>query len=72
MDVAVRAIAVFLEVAVLAALAYCILNCVRLILFDFGVRKSAFGKPLVIAFIAVGFIVVLFFVSHLVSFYPRT
>ena len=71
MDVFVRAIAIFLEVLVLAALIYCFLNAVRLIVFDFGIKKEKFNKVLVMGLLAIGGVLVAFFATHLVTLYPR-
>lgn len=69
MDVLLRVIAIFIEVVILAAIIYCLLNGVRLTLFDLGLR-SKYGKVVTMALMVAGFIVVLFFIAHLTVFYP--
>ena len=69
MDQALRAIAIFLEVVVLTGIIYCILNGVRLALFDFGIG-SKYTKVIVMAVVAAGSLLVVFFIVHLSIFYP--
>jgi succinate dehydrogenase/fumarate reductase cytochrome b subunit len=69
MDVLVRTIAIVIEVIILAALAYSVLNGVRLIASDFGVGPK-YNKAIVMILLAVGFIIVIFFIAHLTAFYP--
>ena len=69
MDIFLRTIAIILEVALLAVIAYAILNGARLTAFDLGV-KPKYGKALTMALLAVGIIVVVFFIAHLTTFYP--
>ncbi len=66
---ALRVLAVFLEVLVLAGIVFCILYGVRLILADFGVGPK-YNKILAMALIAGGCILVVFFATHLSAFYP--
>lgn len=69
MDIFLRAIAIFIEVAILIALAYCVLNGVRLTVFDLGIGPR-YSRAVTMALIAVGIIVVVFFIAHLTTFYP--
>ncbi len=69
MDSALRGIAVFLEVLVLTAVLYCILNAVRLAAFDFGIVPK-YNRPIVMILTAAGAILVVFFATHLSIFYP--
>jgi hypothetical protein len=69
MDAALRGIAVFLEVVVLTGVLYCILSGVRLAVLDFGVAAK-FSRPIVLILAAAGSILVVFFASHLSTFYP--
>lgn len=69
MDSALRGIAVFLEVLVLTAVLYCILNAVRLAAFDFGIAPK-YNRPIVLILTAAGTILVVFFATHLSIFYP--
>jgi len=71
MDIAIRALAISLEVVVLAALAYCFLNAVRLIAYDFGVKRAPFNQVIVVVLIALGGVLVTFFITHLITLYPR-
>jgi len=69
MDILVRTIAIILEVLLLAAIAYSVLNGVRLTAFDLGIGPK-YSKAIVMALLAVGFIVLIFFIAHLTAFYP--
>ncbi len=69
MDIVLRTIAIFLEVILLAAIAYSVLQGVRLIISDLGVG-SRYNKVLTMFLIVVGIMVVIFFIAHLTSFYP--
>ena len=69
MDVLVRTIAILLEVLILAAIAYSVLNGVRLTAFDLGIGPK-YSKAIAMALLAVGFIVLIFFIAHLTAFYP--
>jgi len=69
MDVLLRSIAVFIEVLILAAIAYHILNGVRLMIFDMGL-KPVYANIIAIVFVAAGFVLVTFFSAHLITFYP--
>jgi succinate dehydrogenase/fumarate reductase cytochrome b subunit len=69
-DGALRGIAIFLEVLVLTAILYCILNAVRLAAFDFGIAQKKYNRPIVLILTAAGIILVIFFTTHLSLFYP--
>ncbi|OGO24864.1 MAG: hypothetical protein A2144_04150 [Chloroflexi bacterium RBG_16_50_9] len=69
MDILLRTIAIFVEIAILAAIAYSVLNGVRLAVFDLGVGPK-YSKIIAMALLAVGFIVLIFFIAHLTAFYP--
>ena len=69
MDILLRAIAVFIEVIILIILFYFILNGVRLLLFDMGI-SSKYSKIIAMVFIAVGCVIAVFLISHLIAFYP--
>ena len=69
MDSFLRAIAVIVEVAILTGIIYALLNGVRLIAFDMGI-KHKYNKSIIMALLAVGSIVVMFFIAHLTIFYP--
>jgi succinate dehydrogenase/fumarate reductase cytochrome b subunit len=69
MDIALRALAIFIEVIILIAMFYFILNGVRLILFDLGITQK-YSKVITMALIAIGCVLAVFFISHLTAFYP--
>ena len=69
MDILLRTIAIIIEVVLLVAITYAILNGVRLSAFDLGVGRK-YGKAIAMMLIAVGFILVIFFIAHLITFYP--
>jgi hypothetical protein len=69
MDTFIRTIAIIIEVIILTLIAYTMLKAVRLTAFDLGI-KSKYGKAITMALFAVGFIVVIFFIAHLTTFYP--
>jgi len=69
MEQFLRVVAVFLEVAVLSAILYCMLNGVRLALLDFGIGPK-YSRVIVMALAAAGSLLVVFFVAHLSTFYP--
>ena len=70
MDIFVRSIAIFLEVVLLAVIAYSILYGVKLAVLDLG-AGTKYNKVLTMAIVALGFIVVIFFIAHLTTFYPE-
>jgi succinate dehydrogenase/fumarate reductase cytochrome b subunit len=69
MDQFLRVIAILLEVLVLSAILYCLLNGVRLALLDFGVGPK-YSKAIVMTLAAAGSLLVVFFIAHLSTFYP--
>ena len=69
MDILLRAIAIFIEVVLLAAIMYCLLTGVRLTVFDLGLRPK-YKKVVAMALVLVGCVVVVFFIAHLTAFYP--
>ena len=69
MNILLRAIAILIELALLGLIAYVMLNGVRLIIFDLGARQK-YQKVIVMALVAVGVISVVFFIAHLIAFYP--
>jgi succinate dehydrogenase/fumarate reductase cytochrome b subunit len=69
MDLLLRTIAIIIEVVILAAIAYVILNGVRLAALDLGI-KPKYNRVIIMAFFAVGVIIVAFFIAHLTTFYP--
>jgi len=69
MDVLLRTIAIIIEVLILAAIAYAVFNGARLAVLDLGV-KPKYNKAIIMFLLAVGCILVVFFIAHLTTFYP--
>ncbi|MFC2005296.1 hypothetical protein ACFLUY_03630 [Chloroflexota bacterium] len=69
MDILVRTIAIIIEVLLLSAIAYSILNGIRLMVFDLGLG-TRYSKVMAVMLTAVGVLIVVFFVAHLTTFYP--
>ena len=69
MDIFLRTIAIIIEVLILAVIAYAVLNGVRLTAFDLGIRPK-YSKAIAMVLLAVGFLIVVFFIAHLTAFYP--
>ncbi len=64
-----RAIAIAIEVLILAGVIFALLWALRLTIFDLGLGKKY--KNLITMFlVAIGVICVVFFIAHLTSFYP--
>ena len=70
MDVALRIIAIIIEVLILAVIAFAVLKGVKLTATDLGIGPK-FSRIIIMALLAVGFIVVIFFIAHLSTFYPE-
>ena len=69
MDTFLRALAILAEASILAAIIYALLSGVWLTVFDLGLG-SKYRKIMAIALVLTGFTAVLFFIAHLISFYP--
>ena len=69
MDVFIRSIAIFVEVVLLAVIAYSFLQGIRLTAMDLG-AGAKYKKELTMAMVVMGIIVVVFFIAHLTTFYP--
>ena len=69
MDTFIRVIAIFVEVAILAGIIYCLLSGVWLTIFDLGIGPK-YKRALAIALGLGGCLAVVFFIAHLTSFYP--
>ncbi len=69
MDTFLRIIAIIIEVLILTAITYAVFNGVRLAALDLGV-KPRYNRMMVMALCAVGFILLIFFIAHLTTFYP--
>ena len=69
MDILLRSISILIEVIILLAMFYFILNGVRLILFDLGITQK-YSKIISVVLIAAGCVLAVFVISHLTAFYP--
>jgi len=69
MDILLRTIAIIIEVVILAAIAYSVLNGVRLAAFDLGIGPK-YSQAIAMVLLAVGLLIVVFFIAHLTTFYP--
>ena len=69
MDIFLRIIAIIIEVLILGVITYAVLNGARLTVFDLGVRTK-YNRVVGMALIAVGIILMVFFIAHLTTFYP--
>ena len=65
-----RAIAITIEVIILAGVIFSLLQAVRLTIFDLGLGKK-YKNMITMFLIVIGIVCVVFFISHLISFYPR-
>lgn len=64
-----RVIAIIIESLILAAIAYAVFNGLRLAALDLGVRAK-YNRAMTLALFAVGFILLVFIIAHLTTFYP--
>ena len=69
MDILVRTFAIIIEVVLLVAITYSVLIGVRLTAFDLGVGPK-YSKAVAMMLLAIGVIIVVFFIAHLTTFYP--
>lgn len=69
MDNPFRIIAIIIEAVILTASIYAMLNGARLAIFDLGIGPK-YSKAIAMALLAVGVIIVVFFIAHLSTFYP--
>jgi len=69
MGILFRTIAIIMEVVLLVVITYSVLNGVRLTAFDLGIGPK-YSKAIAMMLLAVGFIIVVFFIAHLTAFYP--
>jgi hypothetical protein len=70
MEALIRIIAVIIEVFLLAGVAYAVLSGVRLAALDLGIRAK-YSRAVTMGLFAIGFIVLVFFIAHLSTFYPE-
>jgi succinate dehydrogenase/fumarate reductase cytochrome b subunit len=69
MDVFLKVVAIIVEVAILSAIVYVMLNALRLTVFDLGVRPK-YNRAISLVLFLAGIILVIFFIAHLTTFYP--
>lgn len=69
MDTFLRVLAIIVEVLILAALIYALLRGVQLTVFDLGLEPK-YKKIVVLALVLAGSAAIVFFIAHLISFYP--
>lgn len=69
MDILLRTIAVFIEVAIVAGIMYALLTSVFLTAFDLGLG-ARYRKLVATLLITAWCLSVAFFIAHLTSFYP--
>ena len=69
MDIVLRVIGIVIEVILLTAVVYALLKGVKLTLFDLGLGQK-YDRATNMVLIALSCIVVIFFIAHLVTFYP--
>lgn len=69
MEVFVRVISILIEILILSVLIYALLKGVWLFLFDIGLA-ARYRKALTMLLVLAGSMAVVFFISHLFSFYP--
>jgi succinate dehydrogenase/fumarate reductase cytochrome b subunit len=69
MDMLIRVAAIAIEVIILAAIVYALLNGARLIILDIGVKQK-YNRMLTVVLTVGWVILVVFFIAHLTTFYP--
>ena len=69
MGILLRIIAIIMEVVLLVAITYSVLNGVRLTAFDLGIGPK-YSKAIAMTLLAVGILIIVFFIAHLATFYP--
>jgi len=70
MESAFRPIAIAVEVIILMGVIYSLFLGVKLTAFDFGLEEK-YKKFICWVFVIMGCLALVFFVAHLVTFYPR-
>jgi hypothetical protein len=70
MGISFRPIAIFVELAILMGILYSLFTGLKLAVFDLGLdqKYSPFIKWVLRI---IGFLALIFFVAHLITFYPR-
>ena len=69
MDAFLRPIAILIEVLLLGALFYHMLNGLRIALFDVGMPPK-YSRMIATTLVMTGSLIAVFIVSHLITFYP--
>lgn len=69
MDTFIRAIAIIVELLILAGIGFVVLQGARLLIFSLGV-KAKYNRVINMALITVGVIFMVFCIAHLTTFYP--
>jgi hypothetical protein len=69
MDIFLRAAAILVEILILSTIMFALLWAVRLIVFDLGLRPK-YKKIVTVALVTGGALSLVFFVAHLITFYP--
>jgi hypothetical protein len=70
MQASLRPLAIVVEVAILMAVIYSLFACLKFVAFDFGLGQKY--KPFIErVLIIMGCLTLVFFVAHLLVFYPR-
>ena len=64
-----RNMSIIIEVFFLTALVACLLSGIWLTIFDLGL-KLKYQRALMMPLVALGFAAIVFFIAHLISFYP--
>jgi hypothetical protein len=64
-----RAIGIAIEVLILAGVIFALLQAVRLTIFDLGLGKK-YKNIITMFLVVIGIVCVVFFITHLISFYP--
>jgi hypothetical protein len=70
MESAFRPIAIAVEIIILMGVIYSLFLGVKLTAFDFGLEEK-YKKFICWVFVIMGCLALVFFVAHLVTFYPR-
>ena len=70
MVTALRTGAIFIEVTILMGIIYAFFVGARLTIFDFGIDHK-YQKFINLSLIIIGYLALIFFISHLITFYPR-
>jgi len=69
MDILLRAVAILIEVVILASIIYALVKGMQLILSDLGLGAT-YNKVVIMVMVLVGCMTGVFFIAHLISFYP--